>query len=56
MYQYLTLGFLLIVIIYQYLKGLKSIYKITYYEARLEHNGFNIDHVKNKSFWSIMTD
>ena len=56
MFEYLTLGLLVIIVIAQYLKGLKSLYKITYYETRLEHNGIDIDHMKTKSLWAMFFD
>ena len=54
--QSITLIVLVVIVILQYLKGLKSTYKIAYYEAYLKGHGFNMDHVKNKSLWSMMTD
>ena len=56
MEQTITLIVLVVIVILQYLKGLKSTYKIAYYEARLKNNGFDIDHVKNKSLWSMVLD
>lgn len=34
----------------------KLIYKVSYYESRLERIGFNISHVKNKSFLSMLLE
>lgn len=55
MFTYLTLGLLVIIIMIQYYKGLKAIYKISYYETRLENNGIDIAHVKNMSLWRMLT-
>lgn len=53
MFTYLTLGLLLIIIMIQFYKGLKATFKISYYETRLENNGFDIAHVKSMSLWQM---
>jgi len=56
MFEYLTFGLCILIIAGQYLMHLKSIYKISYYETRLKNNGIDIEAVKNKSLWSMLTE
>ena len=54
--EYLTIAVLLLIIFAQFLRGLKDGYKIAYYETRLELDGVRIDHIRNKTIWSMMTE
>ena len=55
MMEYLIV-LMMTVIIGQMISGLKATFKISYYETTLELKGINIDHIKNKSFFSMMFD
>lgn len=55
MFEYLTFGICILIILCQRYRILKSIYKISYYETKLENRGVNIDDVKNMSLWAMFT-
>jgi hypothetical protein len=48
--------FLVVVIIILEIKSCKAVYKISYYETKLELMGEDISHVKNMSLYKMMTD
>ncbi len=45
-----------LIIVAQWLRSLKFIYKVAYYEQKLINRNVDIDDVKNKSLWRLLTD